>query len=106
LAADRRGNAILNGNLGVDRELAMIADTVIITAEQIVDKIEDYGPSVDIVGMVTTAVVHAPRGAYPTSCYPLYPVAGGEVMRYIDTCNDAGFSTYLEYITSTQWPAN
>jgi len=41
------------------------------------------------------AVVHAPRGAWPTSCYPLYPVGGGELLRYIDVCNADQFDSYL-----------
>jgi hypothetical protein len=40
-------------------------------------------------------MVHVPRGAYPTSCYPDYPVAGGEFMRYVDACNAGKFDEYL-----------
>src|SRR5258708_31745492 len=39
LVADRNGNARLNSNRGVDAELALVADTVIITAEEIVDEL-------------------------------------------------------------------
>jgi hypothetical protein len=37
----------------------------------------------------------APRGAWPSSCYPDYPVGGGEVMRYVDQCNAGLFDDYL-----------
>ena len=95
LVADRSGNVRLNTNWGVDRELAVIAKTVIVTAEKIVDELV---ADVDLVGPLITAVVHVPRGAWPTSCYPLYPVAGGEILKYIDACNGNGFQKYLERI--------
>ncbi len=93
LKADLSGNATLNRNLGVDYELSLAADRVIITAEEIVDRLTD---DVDITGATVTAVVHAPRGAWPTSCYPHYPFAGGEILRYIDACNAEAFEEYLE----------
>jgi glutaconate CoA-transferase subunit A len=89
--ADRGGNAVLGGNLGVDEELALVAERVIITAEEVVEKLD--GPA-DLGGVPVTAVVHAPGGAWPTSCYPLYPVGGEELMRYVEACPDQ-FEEYL-----------
>ncbi len=96
LQADPSGNARLNLNLGVDIELALGARHVIITAEEIVERFE--GP-VDISGALVTALVHAPRGAWPTSCYPLYPLAGGELLRYVEACNTGEFTAYVEGLT-------
>lgn len=92
LRSDTAGNAVLNENLGVDVELALGGKRVIITAEEVVERIE--GP-VHITGQVVTAVVEAPQGARPTSCYPLYPLAGGELLRYVEACNADGFDEYL-----------
>jgi glutaconate CoA-transferase, subunit A len=92
LVADRSGNARLNKNRGVDVELAVIAPTLIITAEEIVDELRT---DVDVVGSFVTGVVHTPRGAWPTSCYPLYPMGGSEILRYIDSCTSGGFEDYL-----------
>jgi len=98
LQADPRGNCVLGGNLAVDRELALVAREVIITAEEVVDKLTG---SVDVSGLAVTGVVQVPQGAYPTSCHPLYPVAGGELMRYVESCPD-GFDAYLgEFLTAT-----
>lgn len=91
LQADPAGNAVLGGNLGVDAELTFVARAVIVTAEEIVPKLHQA----DVAGPVVTAVVHAPRGAWPTSCHPLYPVGGGELLRYIDACNAGQFEEYL-----------
>src|SRR5258708_30380892 len=92
LVADRNGNARLNSNRGVDAELALVADTVIISAEEIVDELTS---DVDIVGPLVTGVALTPHGAWPTSCYPAYPVGGGEILRYADTCNPGVFHEYL-----------
>ncbi len=93
LAADRRGNARLNKNLGIDLELAVVAQTVIVTAEQVVERLEG---TVDLPAPLVDAVAHAPRGAWPTSCYPDYPVAGGELLRYVDACAAGEFGAYLD----------
>jgi len=92
LVADRHGNCRLNNNWGIDRELPMIAKTTIVTAETIVDKLTE---DVTIAGHVITAVAHAPRGAWPTSCHPFYPVGGGEILRYVDECAANRFTDYL-----------
>jgi len=96
LVADRTGNARLNKNLGIDPELAVMAPQVIVTAEAIVDRLTD---DVQIPGALVTAVAHAPRGAWPTSCYPLYPVAGGEILDYIEACDNGAFPAYVQRFT-------
>nr|MBN1230219.1 CoA transferase subunit A [Anaerolineae bacterium] len=92
LEADRSGNARLNGNLGVDIELSMGAKRVIVTTESLVER---FNRQVDISGAVVDDVVLAPGGAKPTSCHPLYPVAGGDLLRYIDACNAGQFEGYI-----------
>lgn len=95
LEADRDGNVSLNNNLGVDMELVYIADTVIVTVERIVERVERSTDRFMIPSPGATYIVHAPRGASPTSCYPDYPVSGGEFMRYVDACNAGAFDAYL-----------
>ena len=92
LQADPSGNALLNGNVAVDEDLALGADHVIVTTEEIVT---GFDHPVNIPGAVVDAVVHAPMGAWPSSCYPHYPLAGGEIMRYIEACNAGEFDSYL-----------
>lgn len=93
LRADRSGNALLGGNPTIDRELAAVAATTIITAEEIVER---FDTQVDIPGLDVAAVVHCPRGAWPTSCYPLYPLDGEEILRYIAACNQNEFQDYID----------
>ena len=94
LEADRFGNSVLGGNPSIDFELATVARHVIITAEQIVDKVTT---PIDIPGHVVTAVVSLPQGAWPTSCYPLYPIDGEEILRYIAACNAGKFPDYVHH---------
>ena len=95
LVADRHGNARLNKNLGIDPELAAVASTVIVTAEEIVDRLT---ADVDLPGPLVTAVAPAPRGAWPTSAHPLYPVGGGELLRYVEACANDDFAGYLHRV--------
>ncbi len=99
LQADPLGNATLGGNIAVDPEIVLAAKTVIITAEEIVPP--NTLTQVDIVSPMVTAVAQAPRGAWPTSCHPLYPVAGGEIMRYLEACGHGAFNDYLNERRST-----
>ena len=92
LRADQFGNALLGGNPTIDEALTHVANTVILTAEEVVEKLE--GP-VDLIGLPVTAVCHVPQGAWPTSCYPAYPLDGEEILRYIDACHAGQFETYL-----------
>jgi glutaconate CoA-transferase subunit A len=92
LEADPDGNASIGGNWGVDRELALIADCVIVTAEVIVPRLakaEVFGPTV-------RAVVEAPGGAWPTSCHPLYPLDGRATLRYTESARTADEQAMLQ----------
>lgn len=97
LVADRQGNARLNKNLGIDRELAFLADTVIVTAETLVDRLTE---DVDIAAPLTSMVVQSPQGAWPTSCYPDYAIDGDELLRYTEACAAGDFARYLESLAS------
>ncbi|MCL4868484.1 MAG: CoA transferase subunit A [Anaerolineae bacterium] len=93
LKADKQGNAILGGNPTIDVELSLVAQTVILTAEEVVDKL----PSpIDLPGLTVSGVVHLPQGAWPTSCYPLYPLDGEEILRYIAACHAGELETYIK----------
>jgi glutaconate CoA-transferase, subunit A len=84
LKADHDGNAIIGANRGVDEELSLTARTVVITAEEIVPELD----RADVVGPLVHAVVHAPSGALPTSCHPLYPLDGEALLDYTERVSD------------------
>lgn len=91
LEADEQGNATIGGNVGVDPELALVADTVIVTTEQIRPALR----AADIVAPLVDAVVLAEGGAWPTSCHPLYPMEGEAVLEYIETAGTAGYEEMI-----------
>lgn len=91
LRADWRGNAEIGQNQAIDTELGLVAERVIVTAEEVVERVE--GP-IGVTGLRVDAVVHAPGGAWPTSCHPFYPIDGHEIMRYSESCPE-DFDTYL-----------
>ncbi len=92
-AADRSGNALLGGNLAVDWELSLATRKTIVTAERVVEGLEGRA---DLLGSYVNAVVEAPRGAHPTSCYPDYPLVSEEILNYVEACAAGRFEEYLE----------
>ncbi|HKZ56052.1 MAG TPA: CoA-transferase [Anaerolineales bacterium] len=97
LEADMDGNADLGRNLGVDVELALVAKTVIVTAERVIPRLA----RADVVGPLVTAVVEAPYGAWPTSCHPLYPLDGLQTLRYTEAAG-----TEAEPALLSEWAAH
>lgn len=93
LRADPDGNIVIGDNKGVDEELAMSAETVIATAEEIVPELD----KADLVAPYIDAVVHAPKGALPTSCHPIYPLDGRAILKYAENVSDReSFHRYLQ----------
>lgn len=92
LCADMDGNALIGDNKGVDIELSLVSETVIITTEELVPELD----KVDLVAPCVDAVVLAPRGAAPTSCHPLYPLDAEVILDYTERVSDqASFDNYL-----------
>lgn len=93
IQADQDGNALIGDNKGVDEELMFTADRVIVTAEEIVPKLN----KVDLVGPLVQHVVLAPGGAQPTSCHPIYPIDGKRILEYSEEVTDPdSFQKYLD----------
>ncbi|MFQ5921674.1 MAG: CoA transferase subunit A [Anaerolineales bacterium] len=91
LKADPMGNAQLGRNWGVDRELTYAAEQVVVTAEEIVPRLD----RADIDGSVVTAVAEAPRGAWPTSCHPNYPLDGYEILMYVEAAGSEAYDSLI-----------
>ena len=73
LKADRAGNVLLEGIVGVQKEAVLAAKRSIVTVEQIVD---DFGPrsfnAVILPGWTVGAIVAVPGGAYPSYAQGYY----------------------------------
>ncbi len=92
LRADPHGNAQIGKNKGIDEELSLAAKTVIVTTEEIVPELDQA----DLVAPFVQAVVLAQHGAVPSSCHPLYPINGEEILAYVELVSDPqSFEAYI-----------
>ena len=73
LKADRAGNVLLEGIVGVQKEVVLASKRSIVTVEEIVD---DFGPrsfnAVILPGWTVGAIVKVPGGAYPSYAQGYY----------------------------------
>lgn len=72
--ADRRGNVLLEGIIGVQKEAVLAASRSIVTVEEIV---EDFGPrspnAIILPAWTIDAVCVVPGGAFPSYAHGYYP---------------------------------
>jgi glutaconate CoA-transferase, subunit A len=71
--ADRKGNVLLWGVTGVQKEAALAARRVIVTVEEICEEIEAVPNGIVLPSWITTAIVHASGGARPSYVMGYYP---------------------------------
>jgi glutaconate CoA-transferase subunit A len=64
--ADRKGNVLLWGILGVQKEAALAAKRCIVTVEEIVDELNAPMNACVLPSWALTAVCHVPGGAHPS----------------------------------------
>lgn len=64
--ADRKGNVLMWGIVGVQKEAVMAAKRAIVTVEEIVDELDAPVNSVVLPSWVVSAVCHVPGGAHPS----------------------------------------
>jgi glutaconate CoA-transferase subunit A len=93
LRADPEGNAEIGRHRSADIEMVLAARQTIITAEEIVPRLE----RADITAPFVHAVAAAPGGAAPTSCHPHYRLDARAIQAYSETVtNQASFDRHLE----------
>ncbi len=102
---DRHGNVVASA--AADAKLiAQAARRTIATVEELVDGDLAAMPvkGALVPGIHVTAIVHAPRGAHPTSCHGRYGVDRAHLLEYIEAGRaDATFKAYLDrYVLGTR----
>jgi glutaconate CoA-transferase subunit A len=98
-AADEYGNARVEGNPGYDGLMSRASRRIVLTAEEILPTAAfEADPERTLIPhFLVTAVVHVPRGAWPTSCYPAYDVDDPAVRRYLELSRTPeGLARHLE----------
>jgi glutaconate CoA-transferase subunit A len=98
--ADADGNAQVEGPVYMDVEFARAANTVVVTAEQVVTSAEiaRSAERTVIPGFLVDAVVEVPFGAYPGECYGLYEAHFDHFTAYVDLVNSGGADGVEEYM--------
>jgi glutaconate CoA-transferase subunit A len=95
---DRHGNVLTSGVLDA-KLIAQASRRAVATVEEIVDGDLTHEPHTGVLvpGIHVSAVVHAPRGAHPTSCEGRYPVDDAHVRDYVEAAQDDDtFTKWLE----------
>ncbi len=88
--SDMEGNAVIETNRGVDRELALLARYTVVTAEEIAPSSDPRLQNSALIGHSVDALVHCPGGAWPTSCYPNYTLDAMAMLDYVEAWNHGG----------------
>jgi glutaconate CoA-transferase subunit A len=87
--ADRSGNVLLEGILGVQREAVLAAKLAIVTVEEIVDDFGSRSPNTTILpSWVITAIAKVPGGAFPSYAHGYYPRNNGFYIAWDEISRD------------------
>jgi glutaconate CoA-transferase subunit A len=70
--ADRRGNVLLWGITGVQKEVVLASARSLVTVEEVVDELEPRPGGVVLPGWVVDALAVAPGGAHPSYAHGYY----------------------------------
>ncbi|MDR3497247.1 MAG: CoA-transferase [Ancalomicrobiaceae bacterium] len=71
--ADRKGNVLVEGIVGVQKEAVLAAKRSVVTVEEIVEELQPPSPnSVVLPHWTITAIAHVPGGAYPSYAFGHY----------------------------------
>ncbi|MFW2373143.1 MAG: CoA transferase subunit A [Gammaproteobacteria bacterium] len=71
--ADRKGNVLIYGIIGIQKEAALAAKRVIVTVEEIVDELNAPMNACVLPHWVVSAVCEEPGGAHPSYAHGYYP---------------------------------
>ena len=95
---DRAGNLHLDQPYVLDERFAHASRVVVATVDRLVETAEVVAAGVTVPAHVVTAVVEAPFGAHPTSCYPGYAYDRAHLAEYVKAASVGGdtFEAYLD----------
>ncbi len=94
--ADTKGNVLLWGIVGAQKEAVMAAERAIVTVEEIVDKLDAPPNAVILPSWVLSAVAVAKRGAFPSYTHGYYPRSNAFYQKWDGISKDRG--TFLAWI--------
>jgi glutaconate CoA-transferase subunit A len=98
LKGDPEGNLLVD-RIEDDHLLAQASQRVIASVEEIVPAgaVAETPEGLFVSGIYVTALVHAPRGAYPTACRGYYAYDPVQIRGYVEAAKTSGaFRSYLD----------
>lgn len=98
LRADRKGNVLLEGIVGVQKEAVLAAKRSIVTVEEIVDELNPPSPnSVVLPSWAITAVCPVPGGAFPSYAQGYYSRSNAFYIAWDEIARDReSFKAWIE----------
>ena len=96
--ADEFGNVRIEGPLYEDIIKAKAARKVVVTVEELISnsEIRKMPESTTLPHFIVDAVVEAPKGAYPCSCFNYYDVDYDHIQEYLKSAAKDQFNDYLD----------
>jgi glutaconate CoA-transferase, subunit A len=71
--ADREGNVLLWGIIGVQKEVVLAGRRALVTVEEVVERLDPHPNAIVLPSWVVSAVCVEPRGAFPSYAQGYYP---------------------------------
>ncbi|KFF49565.1 3-oxoadipate:succinyl-CoA transferase [Gammaproteobacteria bacterium MFB021] len=95
--ADRAGNVLVEGIIGVQKEVVLAARHSIVTVEEVVDELQ-AGPNACVIpGWAIDAITVAEQGAYPSYAHGYYPRDNAFYKAWDEIARDReAFAAWLE----------
>ena len=72
LKADRRGNVLIEGIVGVQKEAVLAARASVVTVEEIVEDFDSHPNALVLPHWTINAIAHVPGGAHPSYAHGYY----------------------------------
>jgi glutaconate CoA-transferase subunit A len=96
--ADEFGNVRIEGPFYEDVIKAKAAKKVVVTVEELISnsEIRKAPEATTLPHFIVDAVVEAPKGAYPCSCFNYYEADYGHIKEYLKAAAKDGFEGYLD----------
>lgn len=103
--ADRYGNGQIDGYPHMDADLARAAQTVLLSAEEVVepDELRQRPEATAVPFFTVDAVVEAPLGSYPHECYGKYHADMGAIGAYAEAVAERGTGATAEFLDRWVW---
>lgn len=95
--ADREGNVLFTGIVGVQKECVLAAQRSLVTVEEVVDDLAAGGPNAVVLpGWAVDAVAVCPRGAWPSYAFGYYDRSNAFYRQWDHISRDrAGFLQWM-----------